>query len=107
MSHSNRKLDLRLSVLISRLYLRSGQVVGFVTFHYVKRPAALKNGIIRRVRKPLYTFKSFNLMNSLILECQEMYISSGREDTLSGDAQPSSILSNPKDVSRSIYSSLL
>src|SRR4030081_3295556 len=40
-----------------------------MTFHYIKCRAALKNGIIKRVRKlqiHLYTVKSFNLMNSLI-----------------------------------------
>jgi hypothetical protein len=66
---NRRTLDLRLLVWISRLQLRFGQVVGFVTFHYVKCRAALKNGTIKRVRKlqiRLYTIKSFNLMNSLI-----------------------------------------
>jgi hypothetical protein len=47
---SRRRLDLRLSLLISRLYLKSAQVVGFATFHYVKLLVALKNGIIRRIR---------------------------------------------------------
>jgi len=38
-------------------------------FYYVKCQAALKNSIIKRVKKlqiHLYTVKSFNLMNSLI-----------------------------------------
>ncbi len=48
---SRRTLDLRLLILILRFQLRSGQVVGFVTFHYVKCRVALKNGIIKRVRK--------------------------------------------------------